>query len=135
MFPLSFFTIKTVKDNQLKLQTETNSSVQTTPDNPPLPADISDKSTIDNDFDNQTNSKNSNATNVTVNGQSIDVPDNGQLHKVINDQSGSTTIDVNSETSSNNSTSTINVNSSSSSSGSNVTSKSSLNIQNSNSSP
>jgi hypothetical protein len=59
----------------------------------------------------------SSKTDVQVNGQSIAVPTNGQVHKVIKQEGGQTTVDISANSSNSSYSTNININSSSSSHG------------------
>lgn len=71
--------------------------------------------TSDSTATGQAQSQSSTQTSVTVNGQSIDVPANGQVHQTITDSNGQTKVDINAQHQSSavsgsaHSTSTLNV--------------------------
>ena len=66
---------------------------------------------------NGSTTQSSSKTDVQVNGQSITVPDNGQVHKIIKHEGGQTTVDISSSSSNSSYSTNININSNSSSHG------------------
>lgn len=59
------------------------------------------------------------STNLEVNGQTIDVPANGEIHRTIDDENGHTSIDVTNETNGSSTSSNVEINSSSHAGGNN----------------
>jgi len=59
----------------------------------------SDKPILDDAAESQATNSTNSSTQLSVNGQSVPVPENGSVHKEIDDENGHTTVDASSKTS------------------------------------
>ena len=115
--------------NAVKSDAVTKTTVETTSGTDPATVEILPQAVAEGDQQAMTTQENegqsSTQTNVTVNGQKVDVPQNGSVSKTIQSDDGKTTVNItsssNSTTSGSNTSNSLNVSTYSSSAGTNMT--------------